>query len=492
MNRYIITETSGYTSLDPLDADQTQNLPVARMIYTTPLEINTENSLSSLVLESFSYDNNTRTISWTVKNNLKFNDGSPMTVEDVAFSVTRMLYARPKFPVLENIDGLDKWIKSNDPLKTNPSGIKIDGQKISIKLTKSHAHPLFRFCLELFSIIPKKCVDLKTNKISCSKLPGSGYYKIVDQSTDKVLFERSSQATEHFSGPDQIEFKYIPSAQLTQRMDEVTNDAVVAGNEVSFSSEELNTIRSKLITRDMSASRFAMLLINPTVGVFKDKLCRQLFVQEYRKNFAQIAGDAAKAESSIFVSVVPGYMKDSELSQKSLSKIKTAEIEKCRAQLKSAEIHWGYAKNEKSSSGIQALIKTLETLGIKTKASEADTRKALSMEFSAGKIAVYNAGSGFWPLDPSGDVKMLFTPQLHEILKFVSNDKTLQTLIDKVQGDEANVSAYKEINQYLYDEATFAVYAHVRRFFAAKNKNLLPDFPAAITSPSPWQVFQGK
>lgn len=30
---YIITETGLFDSLDPLDADKTQNLPVARMIY---------------------------------------------------------------------------------------------------------------------------------------------------------------------------------------------------------------------------------------------------------------------------------------------------------------------------------------------------------------------------------------------------------------------------------------------------------------------------
>jgi len=33
MSEYYITETTPPTSLDPLNADATQNLPVARMIY---------------------------------------------------------------------------------------------------------------------------------------------------------------------------------------------------------------------------------------------------------------------------------------------------------------------------------------------------------------------------------------------------------------------------------------------------------------------------
>ena len=110
MNEYIITETDQPTSLDPLDADQTQNLPVARMIYATPLEIDASDAISSLVLEKFSYDKLTKTIHWKVKKDLKYSDGESMTVEDVAFSVLRMTYARPKFPVIDSIEGVSEWV----------------------------------------------------------------------------------------------------------------------------------------------------------------------------------------------------------------------------------------------------------------------------------------------------------------------------------------------------------------------------------------------
>ena len=152
MYRYVVTETGKPTSLDPLDGDQTQNLSVVRMIYTTPLEINRENKLSSLVLESFAYDAKTMTITWIAKKGLKFNDGSDLDVEDIAFAVSRMAFTRPQFPVIENIVGLDKWLKEPHPLKSLPSGIQIEGNIIKIKLTKAHEHPLFRFCLEIFSI----------------------------------------------------------------------------------------------------------------------------------------------------------------------------------------------------------------------------------------------------------------------------------------------------------------------------------------------------
>lgn len=100
MNRLIVTETGKYTSLDPLDADKTHNLPVARMLYLTPLQITKDNDITSLVLEDFNYNESTKTIVWKMKKGLKFSDGTNITAEDVAFSVARMAHRRPKFPVI--------------------------------------------------------------------------------------------------------------------------------------------------------------------------------------------------------------------------------------------------------------------------------------------------------------------------------------------------------------------------------------------------------
>ena len=53
---FVITETGKFTSLDPLDGDGSQNLPVARMLYATPVEIFSDNTLGSRVLETFEYN----------------------------------------------------------------------------------------------------------------------------------------------------------------------------------------------------------------------------------------------------------------------------------------------------------------------------------------------------------------------------------------------------------------------------------------------------
>lgn len=100
MSTFVITETSKYTSLDPLDGDSSQNLPVVRMLFATPIEINADNTLESRVLESFAYDRSSKTIQWVVRSGVTFSDGSPITPDDVAFAVARMTFARPQFPLI--------------------------------------------------------------------------------------------------------------------------------------------------------------------------------------------------------------------------------------------------------------------------------------------------------------------------------------------------------------------------------------------------------
>lgn len=53
------------------------------------------------------------------------------------------------------------------------------------------------------------------------------------------------------------------------------------------------------------------------------------------------------------------------------------------------------------------------------------------------------ASSGFWALDPAGDIKMLFTPNMHKLLSPITEDEKLQKLLGQV---DESVEAYKAVN----------------------------------------------
>ena len=490
MKRYIITETGKYSSLDPLDADQTPNLPVARMIYATPLEISENNELSSLVLESFKISKNGKSIYFVVKKGLKFSDETPIQSEDVEFAILRMALSRPQFPVIDHIVGLDRWIKKAHPLNSKPSGIKISGQKISISFTKKMLNPLFRFSLELFSIIPKKSVDLLTGKIQVKEIPSSGLFKIIKQDSTSVVFKRTDLANKIINIPENIKFEYWPANSLPERLSTITNNDIVAGNESMYSFQQMEEIAKQKKVSFLPAARFADLDLNPTSEFFKEKICRQIFADTFRKSFAKVADKYTLVEASIFTRIIPGFMSIETLREKTFSKISNSQLNYCQIQLAKKPFQWGYVRSEKNTAFLEALTMTLKKLGYQGKKPlVAESRKELNTWFTEGKIAVTNGGSGFWAQDPIGDLQMLFTPNLHKSLDYVTQDKTLQKKIRKIRDNPSNKTLLFEMNQYIHDEALFNVYSYVRRFYISTYENQSLDLPFAITAPPPWQVF---
>ncbi len=484
MKEYIITETDVPTSYDPLEADQTQNLPVARMIYHTPLEIDASDTISSEVLESFKYDKKTKTITWLAKKNINYSDGTNLTPEDIVFSITRMLFTRPQFPVIESIEGKDEWLKTENPLSTLPKGIRVNGNEISIKLTREYPHPLFRFCLELFSIIPKKCVDLKSNKLQCDRPPESGRFSLVEKTDKAITFKNRNNADE------QVNFKYIPAVDLTKQLSQINSGAVVAGNESMFSKEDLSAFRKLDAFYYLPASRFSVLQLNPDITPFDDKICRLYFAKQFRIEYEKLTKDYSPAESSIFTKIIAGYMTRKDLELAELDRIKKAELESCILRLRKKEIVWAFVENEVNSAFVTSLKNTFKTLELKNTPVAVKSRKELSGKFVNGEIAIFNGASGFWANDPLGDLKMLFTPNLHKPLNYISKDQALQNLIEEcIKNPSIKANLFK-VNQYLHDQGLFNVYTHVRRFYFSKDSNKLRQIPQGSAAPNPWQVLE--
>lgn len=485
---YVITETSVPTSLDPLDADNTNNLAVARMIYSTPLEASEENQLASQVLSSFKYDKATKTMEWFVKEGIQFSDGSPITADDIVFAVARMAYERPKFPVIQAIKGVQSWAESKKGVDSYPDGLTVSGNKISIQFAEDVSHPMFRFCLEIFSIIPKRCVDLKTNKLICDKIPSSGHYEIESSENGRYSFvRRKSQPHDGFMAPQRIKFDYMTPEQFSQNKASVLKQGViVAGNEIQYSAEDLKSIKETSVIKFLPASRFGALMFNHHAAAFKDRKCRLYFANIFREINAKISNQ--EIEGSIFTKVLPGYESFDALEK--ANSLSEQDQENCRAHFAKIKIEWGHTNKEQASLFVNVLKKTLEQIGAKESVPRIfETRLELANAYAEGSIGVMGSSSGFWALDPAGDIKMLFTPNMHKLLSPITEDSKLQSLLGQV---DESVDAYKNVNRYLFQDAKFNVYNHPRRFFVAHDKDTLTDFPFALTYPSPWQVFKVK
>ena len=489
---YVITETSAATSLDPLDADQTVNLPVARMLYATPLEVDLKGDLTSKILDLFEYDDQAQVMTWKVKSGLKYSDNSDLTSADVAFAVARMVYTRPTFPVIEDIKGVKEWSKSKDALKSLPEGIQVDGQIVKIQFGKKQDHPLFRFCLEIFSVIPKSCVDIESNKITCKEIPASGHYKMISKTENEFQFEKVDSNPIHgLKAPQKLIFKYMSAQEAVRTAHEFDAQTIIAGSELRYSIDEIKELQSKIKISFAPASRIVGLVINPNVGAFKDKKCRQVFAKAFRDAFHEMVGDARESESSVFTDLLPGYLKNEELYDGISSGLTADDVARCKSQLQSEPIKWLKATNNPKSIFVVVMERVFSELGIGPAAPVVEeTQKDEDELFLSGKVAVKGFQTGFWAFDPAGDIQMLMTPNMHKTLQFVSQDAEMQNLIRNLKTSGLEKSAFAKLNQHIYSESLFNVFTHLRRFYAAKDSSLIMEAPVSITSPAPWQVFR--
>lgn len=491
-NTYVITESDRPNSYDPLEADFLANLPVARMRYLTPIEVSSGDDLSSTVLESFNYDTNNKVVTWIVRSGLTYENGEPITTSDVVLAVTRMLRSRPNFPVIRHIKGKEEWLRAGGHLDTLPSGLIVDGQKIEISLNKDVRNPLFRFTLEIFSIIPSACVDLKTSDLICERPPASGYYEIANGAdiSSEIRFTKR-HGVDHLlktKVPEKITFLYKRGAFPSDVMLNSSSDdrnLVVATTSFKLVPTEIAKIQNHADIKFLPKSRFVYLYLNLRAPIFREAGCRRLFADTFRKFFQeQSRFDATR---SVFPKIIPGHLSDEELYEEYVS----ASGQECREILSQSAVTFlpSSLTFENPDYFDKAVLSTIDSLGIKlSHFTGKATRENFKQLFVEGKHDIIGAGLGYWPLDPIGDIEMMFTPNMHSHIDTLSSDKHLQELIQRLVNFPIKEN-FESFNRYLYQNATFNVFHHYNRAYVSNHGNI-GRTPMAITSAYPWHLFE--
>lgn len=480
--KYIVTETKGPDSFDPVNADKTQNLSVMRMLYATPIEVDRNNGLQSKILSSFEYLRDKDQIVFDVKTDQKYSDGTVLTPEDVALAIARMAYYRPQFPVIKDIQNVKEWAESKRGLETYPSGIKIEGNKIVIKLTRKSANPLFRFCLELFSVIPSRCIDKKTAALACELAPSSGYFTLASKTPDKIIFKkRHNETTIDPIQFEKIEFQFKSLSESCQT--ELKSNEVVSGIEIDYLSSGCNHSLSSSQIHWMPSARFAILRFNPHIAPFDDQDHRHLFA-EVTREILKIKYKSLLVERGLFTKILPGYIPSDQLARTFDESLKNS--------FKGMKITLPLMRQSGFKLVFDCVIEAARELGMEVSLIEDPSLDTVLKGFLKGEIPVAVGASGFWAQDPIGDVAMWFTPNLHPNMVFTWKDKKMYEQIEslEVSPDPAQVQIKMEkLNRHISEEALLAPVLHYRRLFISSKDVMGLHLPQAVTSPAPWQLI---
>lgn len=478
---YIVTETKGPDSFDPVNADKTQNLSVMRMLFATPIEVDKNNSLQSKILKSFEYKRDRNQIVFEVKTDQKYSDGTILTAEDVAIAIARMAYYRPQFPVIKEIEGVQAWADSKKGLNSFPSGIKVENHSVIITLTRQSANPLFRFCLELFSVIPSKCINKDTVQMNCDLAPSSGYYTLKSRSADGMVFEK--RKGEYSVDPipfEIINFKF--KSLLAACKDDLEFNEVISGVELDYLATDCSKELSTKQIHWMPSARFSVLRFNPHVAPFNQQVSRQLFAEMVRDNLRK-KNDQLLVVRGLFSILLPGYLANEKLS--------VSFDEKTKEAFKGVSIYLPNVQQSGLKIVFDAIIETAKELQMDVQFLNQPTNDALLADFLSGRVPVVAGASGFWAQDPIGDISMWFTPNLHKTMSFVWSDKKIYEQIHDLES-EVNPATIRQkmesFNSYISGQAVLAPVVHFRRLFISSKHVTNLNLPQAVTSPAPWQL----
>lgn len=481
------------TSFDPLESDWGGNQDLARMIYLTPIELSSDDRLTSTLLEKYDFDSKTNEIHFFVRNGLTFTNGAPITSDDLAFSIARVAYSLDNFPIISDLLGLDSWKKQKTALSSFPKGIVVKDNLVTLKLAKAPRHPLFRFLAPQFSIIPRSSVDIEKNALKVSQPPSSGFYRVLSMKKPSLELElRTDIQRPQAKMPERIVLKFVSAEELENvLLSGLPDHSVAMTKNNRHAPKNYLNIKEKTEFRSLQSTDISLLVLNPSSEIFRTPACRSAFSHEYRKRLLSSEAGNFGVEGSLFTKVLPGYLELRDLETR--ANTNKSKHDKCIEHFKGAKVTW--FKHQKSGNNmISTLEETFASLGFKA-TGVSEVEGGVLKAFTENRIDAVFLSTGFWATDTAGDLKMLFTPGLWYpgFLDNLTHDQGIKKLVENLEIEENGAKRkvlFEELNRHVFEDATINVYQHPKLFFIySKNNRFMPP-PVGMMEPAPWQLFQ--
>lgn len=177
----ISTSPSGV--FNPLLTDSVYDDAVCKMVYASLLKLDDKQEVQPYLAEKYEVSSDQKTITFTIKKDVKWSDGKPLTAKDVVFTFTTLAnknYDGEYSDFVTNIVGVDEYKEGKE---NKVKGIEaVDDVTVKISYSKPYGPALAK--LGTMGIIPEhiwSSVDLskwKESKDLMAKPVGSGPYKL--------------------------------------------------------------------------------------------------------------------------------------------------------------------------------------------------------------------------------------------------------------------------------------------------------------------------
>ena len=245
-------------SLDPHVQWDTDSYTVYRNIFDNLLTRNDAGKIVPQVAKSWKYASDTE-IEFTLRDDIKFHDGSPLKPEDVVFSVKRIIDPAFKSPQLSQFNAIV------DAKVSGPS---------TVKLVTSSPYPALLAQLVKLSIVPEASVK-KLGDVEFNQKPlGSGPFRFVSwQRGVRVQLDANASYWRGKPGFEHVEFRGVPD-RATRAADLKTGKAdIITGLQPDDTLPIKGEANLKILS--VPTERIGYLFINALWGPTADVRVRQ-------------------------------------------------------------------------------------------------------------------------------------------------------------------------------------------------------------------------
>lgn len=488
---FVVANANPLYSLDPLDGLNLRNSRALQLLYTSPISMSKKGSYTSDILSHFSHDDSLHKTTLVLKKDARFHNGQKISPEDIALTIKRNILRHTRLPASSQIIGIAQWLKHKNPLKHHLAGILVDNslRQIEILYRSKQKSALEKLSYTSFGVIPKSCVNLDTNKINCKTPPSSGKYYLSKAITKsgKALYHQTfykfEKAATSKSLPDTIWLAYLSPSRIINYKDAYHDQVVIVANEIDIPKLQQQTLFKYLRPHRSVKNMYSFVLLNPKSQSFKEKRVRQYFMKIFRQVLKE---DGISPEGSQMPPLVLGYLPLSSL-ERGIKAFSAKETFAIKQHLIKHPPVWMRANQYIVDPFSTVFNKTLKKLGIVAASESTQIYDGNYLKYwDQGLIAARPGHSTLGSIDPSADIKTIFTPGAHDFLNWLTNDPKLVALTNQLH--DKDLETHLRLNRYLFEESKFAVTSNFSRIFLlsnAQNKTL----PFRLREPEPWMFY---
>jgi peptide/nickel transport system substrate-binding protein len=298
-NLFVVDQIGSPASLDPHVQWDPDSYFVYRNIFDNLLARDASGKIVPQVASAWTYQSDTQ-VTFTIRDDIVFQDGSKLTPEDVVFSVRRITDPAFKSPQLSQFDSI--------------AGAEVVGPH-QVRLTTARAYPVLLAQLTKLSIVPKAVVEKLGNDGFNQAPVGSGPYRLTGF-TRGVKAELAA-VPNYWRGAQpfpRVEFRPVPD-ESTRMADLRSGRADIIRLTLTDDADALKS-ESQVKVIWAAVERLALFSLNALDGPTKDKRVREaiamaidrnLIVDALLKGYAKVDDELLPVSNFGYVPGIPAY-----------------------------------------------------------------------------------------------------------------------------------------------------------------------------------------